>query len=136
MSLMADENGFPLSILFMKGNKHDNDGFNNHLRDILILKIKNVKVLADKAYSSKNNYELLEKYGMGHIIPPRKNMKIYKSYKYCKKIYAKRIKIENIFGILKNYKRLRIRYDKLLRNYRGFLFLGILCLSVNLFNKL
>ena len=63
-------------------------------------------------------------------------MKQYKVYKYPKNIYSKRIKIENIFGILKNYKKLRIRYDKFIRNYKGFLMLGILCMSINIIDKL
>lgn len=113
MSLMTDSNGFPLSILFIKGNKHDISTFNNHVKDMLVI-FKNTKtrVIADRGYSSKKNYKLLEDNGMEHIIPPRKNMKMYGSYSYQKKEYAKRIKIENIFGILKNYKRTKIRYDK------------------------
>ena len=57
ISLMADINGFPLSILFMKGNYHDNSVFEKHIRDALVIvPNKNVKILADKAYSSKNNF--------------------------------------------------------------------------------
>lgn len=136
LSLMTDSYGYPLSILFMKGNRHDNIKFNDHIRDIpRILKKRKIRILADKGYSSSDNYKLLEKNNMEHIIPPRKNMKIYKSYIYLKSDYIKRIKIENIFGILKNYKRISIRYDKLLRNFRGFISLGLLIVVERIMNK-
>ena len=136
VSLMTDSNGFPLSILFMKGNKHDNNTFNNHIEDaLIILKNKKIRVIADKGYSSNKNYKLLDKNNMDHIIPPRKNMKQYKLYNYSKKDYVRRIKIENVFGIIKNYKRISIRYDKLLRNFKGFIIIGLLIFAKNVLNK-
>jgi transposase len=102
ISLMTDSNGFPLSVLFMKGNYHDTHAFRKHIKDLKVMIPKNkVTVLADKAYSSKQNYELLEKNSIGHIIPPRKNMKLHETYQYDKEIYKKRIKIEHIFGRIK-----------------------------------
>lgn len=136
LSLMADTNGIPLSILFMKGNYHDNTTFEKHIKDAIIISSKRtVRIMADKAYSSYNNYKIIENNNMMHIIPPRKNMRIHKTYKYSKNIYRRRVKIENIFGIVKNYKRINIRYDKLLRNYQGFLYLAFLITSINFINK-
>ena len=61
ISLMTDSNGFPLSIFFMKGNYHDNTVFNKHIKDVTVLiPNKTIKVIADKAYSSKSNYKLLD----------------------------------------------------------------------------
>ncbi len=34
--------------------------------------------MADKVYTSNNNYKLLEYNGFEYIIPPRKNMKLTK----------------------------------------------------------
>ncbi|ARF12558.1 transposase [Klosneuvirus KNV1] len=136
ISLMTDINGFPLSVLFLKGNYHDNSVFNKHIRDtLLILPNKKIKIIADKAYSSKNNYTLLDSHNLLHIIPPRKNMKIANDYKYEKNEYIKRIKIEHIFARLKTYKRLNLRYDKWLRNYSGFVYLALSLISINIFNK-
>lgn len=125
LSLMTDQNGIPLSVLLMKGNKNDNHTFSRHIDDAIILLPKNKKkVLADKGYTSKNNYELLESKGIGHIIPPRKNMKLYKSYTYNKTEYAKRIRIENTFARLKKFRRLDCRYDKKVKSFWGFINLG------------
>jgi putative transposase len=133
ISLLTDINGFPLSLFFMKGNHHDSRVFNKHIKDaILVMPKKKLKIIADKAYSSKKTYTFLDLNNIKHIIPPRKNMKIKKTYVYDKKEYIKRIKIEHIFGRLKMYKRISCRYDKLLRNYSGFVYLALSIISINI----
>ena len=136
ISLMTDINGFPLSILFMKGNYHDNDVFDKHIRDSNLLLPKNKKkIMADKAYAANKNYVLLESNNMTHIIPPRKNMLLYTDYKYDKNEYAKRIKIEQIFSRLKAYKRINLRYDKYIRNYSGFVFIAFSIIGIHIMKK-
>lgn len=136
ISLMTDAHGFPLSVLFMKGNYHDNLMFNSHIRDaIVIMPTKKITIMADKAYSSNNNYSLLDKNNIKHIIPPRKNMHMAAFYKYDKKEYVKRIKIEHIFARLKTFKRLHHRYDKYLRNYSGFVYLAFAIIAKNIIDK-
>lgn len=97
ISLMCDSYGFPLSIFFMKGNYHDNSIFNKHIKDAKVI-IPDIKktIIADKAYASNKNYELLNNNNFNHIIPPRKNMKLASTYKYNKEQYIKRIKL-NIY---------------------------------------
>lgn len=137
ISLMTDKNGFPLSIFFIKGNYHDNHIFDNHIKDAKLIVPKWKKtIIADKAYSSKKNYKLLEDNGFDHIIPPRKNMKLANTYKYDKNKYIERIKIEHIFARLKMYKRIEQRNDKLLRNYRGFVYLAFTGIAINIIKKL
>lgn len=124
ISLLTDQNGFPLSVFFIKGNYHDNRTFEKHIKDALVFLPNNkFKIIADKAYSSNKNYTLLNSINIKHIIPPRKNMKIYKTYVYDKYEYKKRIKIEHIFGRLKVNRRLSFRYEKYLRNFSGLTFL-------------
>ena len=137
ISLMTDSNGFPLSILFMKGNYHDTSVFNNHIHDATVL-LPNIrkKVIADKGYASNANYKLLNDNDITHIIPPRKNMKIAKNYIYDKKEYKQRILIEQIFGRLKSYKRINLRYDKLLRNFKGFSLIAFSIIGINILNKI
>jgi transposase len=133
ISLMTDMYGFPLSVLFMKGNYHDNKVFSKHIRDAnVIIPNKKLKIIADKAYASKENYDLIEFYGMEHIIPPRKNMKLYNDYKYDKNEYMKRIKIEHIFSRLKMFRRLNLRYEKFIRNFSGFVYLAFSIIAINI----
>jgi len=137
ISLMSDINGFPLSVLFLKGNYHDNSVFDKHIRDACMLIPKNNKiVMADKAYSSKKNYSLLDSINIKHIIPPRKNMKLYATYNYNTNEYKKRIKIEHIFGRLKTYKRINLRYDKNLRNFSGFVLLAFSLIGLSIINQI
>ena len=133
ISLLTDINGFPLSIFFMKGNYHDTTTFEKHIKDSLVMfPKKTLRILADKGYSSYKNYELLKKNNINHIIPPTKNMKMYKSYTYNKQEYKKRITIEHIFGRIKNYKRISIRYDKYIRSYAQFVYLALSIISINI----
>lgn len=126
ISMMTDGNGIPLSILMMKGNKHDNTTFGRHIDDAIILcrRKKKLKVLADKGYCSKKNYELLDSKKIEHIIPPRRNMKLYETYKYSKTEYVKRNKIENTFARIKKLRRLDNRYDKKMKSMWGFVYMG------------
>lgn len=136
ISLMTDINGFPLSVLFLKGNYHDNSVFDKHIRDACVLIPNNQKtVMADKAYSAKKNYSLLDSKDIKHIIPPRKNMKLYATYNYDINEYKKRIRIEHIFGRLKVNKRINLRYDKNLRNFSGFVLLAFSIIGINIINK-
>ena len=135
ISLMTDINGFPLSILFMKGNYHDNTVFDKHIKDAqMIISNKKLKVIADKAYSSHKNYKLLDDHNISHIIPPRRNMKLASSYNYNKDEYKKRIRIEHIFGRLKTYKRMNHRYDKFLSTFAEFVYFSLSIISINLIN--
>jgi transposase len=136
ISLMTDINGFPLSIFFLKGNYHDNSVFDKHIRDACLLIPNNKKIImADKAYASRKNYLLLESKNIGHIIPPRKNMKICATYKYDINEYKKRIRIEHIFGRLKINKRLNSRYNKKLTRFSGFVLLALSIIGINIINK-
>ena len=92
--------------------------------------------MADKGYSSSANYNLLDILNINHIIPPRKNMKIVKTYTFNKNNYKKRIKIEHIFARLKMFKHIDHRYDKYLRNFSGFVFLAFSIIAVNILNKI
>lgn len=137
ISLLCDSKGFPLSIYFLKGNKHDNNTFTKHIDDALILiPNKKITIVADKAYSSKSNYQYLNDKNISHIIPPRKNMTIYGTYKYSSIEYKKRIKIEHIFSKLKNYKRLIIRYDKFIPSFSSFTYLAFSLIMIKMINNI
>ena len=63
-------------------------------------------------------------------------MKLYNTYKYSIKEYKERIKIEQIFGILKFNKRLCCRYDKLLSSYSSFTHLAFSIIAINIFKNI
>jgi transposase len=68
-------------------------------------------LLADKGYDSAELRELLKDQGTKAVIPNRSNRK--KKFRFDRKQYERRHKIENAFCRLKDFRRIATRYDKL-----------------------
>jgi transposase len=75
-------------------------------------------VIADKAYDSDALIELIEQQGAQAVIPSRANRK--QPREYDRHSYKERHLIECFFSKLKQYRRVFSRFDKLARNYWGF----------------
>ena len=136
VSIVTDVEGIPLSVLCDIGNKHDLTFCDKHINDLLIIKRKyklnnKLYMLADKGYTSHKLMDKFNTYNYNLIIPPKKNMKT--STKYDKTKFKNRHVVENTFASLKIMRRIMIRYDSLIKNYIGFLYLG---LSKLIFTKL
>ena len=68
------------------------------------------ELLADRGYDADWFRNALIEKGIAPCIPPRKNRKI--QYGYDKILYKQRHKIENMFGWLKDWRRIAMRYDR------------------------
>jgi len=123
VSILTDINGVPLSVLINSGNVHDNSFIYTHINDISFLNNNKTLLLADKAYEGKNIRNNLKIHNYSLMVAKKKNAKSI--YKFNKKIYKKRIIIENTFQKLKIFRRIQIRYDSLVNTYFGFVFLAI-----------
>ncbi len=55
-------------------------------------------------------------------IPPRRNRKI--TIEYCKSLYKKRHKVENLFAKLKDWRRIATRYDRCAHIFRSAIYLA------------
>ena len=76
------------------------------------------ELLADKGYDSDWFRAALMAQGTTPCIPPRKNRKV--QYHYDKDLYRQRHKIENVFGRIKDWRRVATRYDRYRRhNFHG-----------------
>lgn len=134
ISLVTDINGIPLSVLINSGNVHDLSFVDKHVDDLFILNKKynkNITFLADKAYESKKIRTDLSANNYTFMIPKKVNMKVI--YHFDKNLYKNRLHIEHTFQKIKASKRIMLRYDSLLTNFMGFVFLS---LSQLLFNKI
>jgi len=135
ISAITDVNGIPLSVLFNSGNVHDLSFLNGHFSDLIIVNKKyihtNIKLLADKGYTSYSKKLLSKKFNYNLIVPPKSNMKQQKFY--YKKLYKKRIFVEHFFQKLKLFRRIMIRYDKLISSFETFTFMAT---SFIIFRKL
>ena len=114
---VADAKGRLLSILLTGGEAHDCP-----VAERLIRRSKAAaELLGDKAYDSAELREWLKNRGTKAVIPNRSNRKL--PFRFSKKSYKKRHRIENAFCRLKDFRRIATRYDRLARN-----FLASICL--------
>jgi putative transposase len=67
-------------------------------------------MLADRGYDADWFRDGLHDKGIEPCIPPRKNRKL--QIKYDKTLYKQRHKVENMFGKLKDWRRIATRYDR------------------------
>jgi putative transposase len=68
------------------------------------------ELLADRGSDADWFRNALIEKGITPCIPPKKNRKI--QLKYDKTLYQQRHKVENMFGKLKDWRRIAMRYDR------------------------
>ena len=67
-------------------------------------------LIADKGYDSDEFRDALEAKGIDPCIPPKRNRR--RAIPFDKVLYKQRHKIENMFGRLKDWRRIHTRYDR------------------------
>lgn len=136
---LVSTNGIPISIQVDGGNKYDSpilpNVVNNCVIDCNTKKYANHNrykqyLLADSGYDSKsNNQLLLDKGYIPIILQNKRNIKntklIRKLNKKHKKIYKKRIIVENYHSWLKKFQKIASLYERNIDSYKGLLLLGI-----------
>lgn len=98
--------GKPILLLLSSGQTSDYKGA-AQLLDILP---KAKEFLADRGYDADWFRTALREKGISPCIPPRKTRKI--PIEYDKELYKQRHKIENMFGRIKDWRRIAMRYDR------------------------
>jgi len=138
--LITDSNGIPLSVLIQPGNISDQSLLFSNMDDMLTditYNFKNNKhkryMLADSIYDTRDIRDKIKSYNIVPIIWPNKRntknkelLKIKKLNSRHKKIYKKRIIIENTFSWIYKNRRTCKRYDKLVINYMSFLYMALI----------
>jgi putative transposase len=102
---VCDGLGRPIIMLLTEGQMSDHKGAR-----LLLRALPNAKELGDKGYDSDWFRTALVERGITPCIPPRSNRKV--QHHYDKVLYRQRHKIENIFGKLKDWRRVATRYDR------------------------
>lgn len=115
--MTTDKNGRPIKINLSAGNINDSVIFEKQIADF---NLKDVTVLADRAYSSYNIIENLNANGAVICIPTKLNMKYL--WNYDKMQYKARNKIERFFKRLKDNRRIATRYDRLDSFFLSFVY--------------
>jgi transposase len=146
LSTMVDINGVLLSACVDSGNKSDQEYFYKNIQELLV-DIKapsnnNVKYKryfgADSIYDTTEIRDAIISYNIKPIIPFNKRntkdpiiLKEKELNKKEKKIYKKRMIIENSYSWLFKFKRLSIMSDKNISTYLGFLYMTY----INIINR-
>ena len=112
--IAVDALGNPLRLLLTAGQRHDSPQ-----ASALIEGYEPVALLADKGYDSDALIKSVTARGIEAVIPPKKNRLVQREYD--RHLYRERHLIECFIGKVKQYRRVFSRFEKLSKNYLGFL---------------
>ena len=98
--------GRPVIMLLSEGQMSDYKGARLIVDALPLAK----HLLADRGYDADWFRDALKDKGIEPCIPPKKNRKI--QIEYDKTLYRQRHKVENMFGKLKDWRRIATRYDR------------------------
>ena len=115
---LCDNLGRPVRLLITEGQRSDFKGADVLLKDLPRAKA----LLGDKGYDSDKIRAMLADQGITPCIPPKRNRKT--TIEYCKSLYKKRHKVENLFAKLKDWRRIATRYDRCAHTFRSAIYLA------------
>jgi transposase len=136
VSFATSKEGLPLSFAVAPGNMHDSKLYVTTVQGIKVKQLgkkplnKPKVINADAAYDSKKIREYNRKRGIRSNIPEnRRNRKKGRKkrgrpYRMKKEEYKHRRSVERLFGWLKSFKRIAVRYEKLASTYTTFILLA------------
>jgi transposase len=105
--------GKPVAFILTEGQRSDYKG-----AEMLMPALPAAReLLADRGYDADWFRETLKAKGIAPCIPPKKNRKT--QHEYDKDLYKQRHKIENMFGKLKDWRRIATRYDRCAHTFRA-----------------
>ena len=103
---VCDDKGRPLILLLTEGQMSDFKG-----AALIVDRLPDAKALiGDKGYDADWLRAALQTRGIAPCIPPKSNR--IEPIPYDKTLYKTRHKIENMFGRLKDWRRIHTRYDR------------------------
>ena len=86
------------------------------------------QVLADRAYDADSLHDLILDQGGEPVIPPRRYRRHLHAYDRI--AYRQRWGVEGFFAKIKQWRRIATRYDKLAKNFLGFIKLASIMLWI------
>lgn len=106
----SDALGNPVKLILTGGANHDITQSQQLIEGFIF-----EALIADKGYDKKAFANECEAMGAEVVIPSRKNAKEPRTYD--KELYKERNVIERFFSLLKQFRRVATRYEKLDQNY-------------------
>jgi transposase len=112
--IAVDALGNPLRLLLTAGQRHDSPQAAH-----LIEGYEPEALIADKGYDADALLKAATALGIEAVIPPKKSRLVQRQYD--EHLYRERHLIECFINKIKHYRRIFSRFDKLSKNYLGFL---------------
>ena len=110
---MTDTFGNLVHFKLTGGNEHDGPHAKSLLRSI-----DSEAVIADKAYDANDLLAIIDQMGASAVIPSKANRKQQRVIDA--EVYKRRNRVERFFCLLKQYRRIATRYEKLASRYAAF----------------
>ena len=89
-------------------------------------RVRPIRVVGDKGYSSGSNRRFLRRRGIRGTIPRRSNER--RRGKFDRSIYRERNRVERTINRLKQFRRVATRYEKRAENYLAMLMIAAIFL--------
>ena len=86
-------------------------------------------LIGDKAYDADPFVETLTERGITPVIPPKENRKTKRGCDFA--LYRERNLVERFFNLLKHFRAIATRYDKLARNFLAGVQLAAITILLN-----
>ena len=123
---VADRTGLPIAISLGSASPHEVTLVETAL-EARFLDERPERLIGDKAYDSDPLDQRLKDLGVQMIAPHKSNRKKAKTQDgRSLRRYGRRWKIERLFAWLQNFRKILVRHERFLDNYRGFVLLGCL----------
>ena len=87
-----------------------------------------VPLVMDKAYEDDLTRFTAQTLGFEPIVPPKKNRK--EPWEYDKELYKRRNEVERLFRLIKGFRRIFCRFEKLDVMFIGFIQLALLYVAI------
>jgi transposase len=139
--VLADGQGIPLGVCLASASPHEVTLAEATLRQVRVPRVgrgrprmRPPRIIADRAYDSDPLRRSWRRRGIELIAPYREN-KREKPFHDGRKLrrYRRRWKIERTISWLGNFRRLQVRYDRILSVFAGFCHLACLIITLRYF---
>lgn len=121
---LADSAGLPIAVSIAEGSRHDVVLVDQTL-DEAVTEYLPAKLIADKAFDSADLALRLHTERNVELIAPKRNCSHRRRQDgRPMRRYKRRWKVERLFGWLKKFRRIAVRWEADAQNYLGFLQLG------------
>lgn len=127
ISVIVDRHAVPVSMIFYKADKSDVSTIIDTVEGMQCPAVTDRRrictIAADEAYVSAPIRELLMQKRIKLVTPVKRRMKRILPPSE-KEVLKRRYKVENAFATLKQYRRVRCRYDRHMSHFAAFAFLA------------